>query len=179
MTPSSACNDRVAIGRKCGQTGNGVKRFTFLPALFLLTLLSQAWADTLVLKSGENKKGKVVEEMDSLVLLKQEDGLVVPVQRSNISSLEKDAEDAGSPKDPVNAHSKKPHKLLAIGEGIAPAGQKKKTSGQGLSFDAITAFLERWLTEHPGLQKKMKDLTFGSEGQSKDLEKLAESAQQS
>lgn len=161
----------------------------FFTLFFLAAPL--ALADTLVYKTGENIKGKILDEDDAHVLFKREDGLVVDVPRSKITIVDKDIVSDAAPQGAVNvfteAPNKKPYKLLVVGDSSAPESPRKKASsdasanspgtGSNISFEAIAKFIEKWLADHPEIEEKMKDFLDRSKGGSDELEKMAKALQ--
>ena len=144
-------------------------------ALFLF-VVQTASADTLILKSGESKKGKVLGESKGQVLFERaEDRMVIELPKSSISIVGRD-EDNGSTtkKRYVNFFSE-------------PSKDKKRqrtdaaddrASVQAELFTKFENFIMRWIEEHPGVGQKIQEALAKSKSKSDQLDELVKAAKQ-
>lgn len=158
-------------------------------------LISQTvMADTVLLKTGESKKGKVLEETESKVLFdSQETGSVVEIPKISITLIDRDVLDgpskgsvsffSESPKSKRSKedHSSKMRKSLAIMEdgdsqtGLAP----KDPLGQAEQFKRLEQIIEKWLAAHPEFMKVLRDVVEKFKSKSDEMDKVVKVAQNS
>ena len=164
-------------------------------ALVLCLVCEPAFADTLVMKSGENKKGKILEETEKSVLFNsQADGVVTEVPKSDISIVDHDP----APGEPQKSKflsefsttvPKKRYQSLAIKKDEAPPdkdplsffakpGNKQAPSDQSASFQAFTKMIIDWLSAHPETQKLLPEWLGKLKSKEGELDKLAKVAKE-
>ncbi len=169
------------------------------PAVFLLLFFCQvALADTLVLKSGENKKGKILEEGETKILFdSQKDGMVIEVPRSNISIVDRDEglKQKGflqtfstSPKNKKikknfwggEDEEEKQSKTIFSESGVEakPMFNVESSADHGFSFDSIEKMIDHWLQDHPETNKLIQEWKARFKDQSEDLEKMVRVAKE-
>ena len=157
-------------------------------ATLLFTVASTAFADTVRLKSGEMKTGKVLVDSDDQVLLKSdEDGAVVEIPRRTISILERDP--GGQKKGGVGFVSTvPPSKRIAwparsFGEPLVKpksgdataSGSYLKDFDQAAAFGKLEEMFEAWMSKHPEFRKWFEDFADKSMKKNDELDKLVQS----
>ena len=157
-------------------------------AFFAILLLSAscAFADTLVLKSGEKKQGKILEDDNKRILFKQTDGMVVEVPRSTISIVDHEWTNADLKKHgflslfSTPPPSKKKHQFLVVGDSVGPPEHQEpgQQLNQAASFGKFETFIERWLKEHPAFTKHLEETIQKFKGKEADMDELVKAAKQ-
>ena len=162
---------------------------------FTLFVFFSSWAsaDTLVLKSGERKTGKVLEETDKRILLEEPGGLVVEVPRPAISIFDHDGNiSGGQRKGSVSFFSTPPRKKKPSpppDAGITPEVKEwaqgmpsdkargvKKPFDQAGSFEALEKFIERWVREHPEMAKVIQETMTKFNHKSDEMDRVVAEA---
>ena len=168
-----------------------MKRAWVVFAALLLLPLS-ASADTLVLRSGQNKKGRVVHETDKQILFdSQTDGAVIEVQRSDISILDRDpgaaAEQNKGSVSFFTTSEKKKKRAKSFFDG--PETGKEPTSteeearsegkpDQAAMFGVMENYFQDWLKKNPEMEKFLSELVQKFKGKSEDFDQAVEAAKQ-
>jgi hypothetical protein len=169
------------------------------PVLLLCFVCEAALADTLVMKSGENKKGKIIEETEKAVLFNsQEDGAVIEVPKASIAIVDRDLQSGTPPpKGSVQIFSTPPKKkknkilwelenppaekpsLAASSDGPAPVAPKIDMGGQEKNFQSFMKLIEDWVRNHPEAEKYIQEWMkkfAGNQGEVEKLIKVADEA---
>ena len=165
-----------------------------LRTVFLFLLVCQtAFADTLVMKSGDNKKGKILEETDTKILFQSKaEGLVVEVPKSDISIIDRDESlkqkgfvqlfSSPPPKKKKKRNWLDPEIPGASEKNISPT--KKASASEEESFDPESAFqsvqktLLDWLQTHPEAKKFIREWMKKFNGKSDEMDKLMRAAKE-
>ena len=165
--------------------------------LLLCFVCETSFADTLVLKSGESKKGKVLEETEKSVLFNsQADGLVTEVPRSEIAIVDKDVTSGSAPaKGSVQFFSVAPKKqevkkksffeMLEKEGGDATEKSletkrsqegKEEAPDQAAVLQPLIKVIAGWLHNHPEAENYVQEWKERSKNNKEDLDKLAKTA---
>ena len=164
--------------------------------LLLCLVCEVSFADTLVMKSGENKKGKILEETEKSILFNsQADGVVVEVPRYNIAIIDKDLPEGKVPakgslqvfsaiprKKADEASSENPLKdkrplEILLGKDLPSSPQKKK-SDQAASFQSFTKLIEEWIRSNPEAEKYIQEWMTKFKIREEELDKVIKVAQE-
>ena len=165
-------------------------------AVFLLCLICEtAFADTLVMKSGENKKGRILEETEKSVLFNCEaDGVVVEVPKNTIAIVDRDIQNQESPsKGSVQVFSVPPKKktkwvprepeqegdLIAMPPNKPVSGDPNDPlAGQAANFQSFVKLIEDWVRSHPEAEKYIQEWMKKFSGKEDEIEKLIKTAKE-
>ena len=159
-----------------------------------------AQADTLVMRSGEKKTGKIIEENETHVLFKQPGGVVADIPKSAIAIFDREFSDKDLPKKngfvslfsttPRKDEDTKKYALLAIGDSVGPKKSPVPRSEEKMALpkgdaDRIATFqkmqdiLEHWMSAHPEWAKNIQGMMDKFKGKSGDLDELVVAAKKS
>ena len=171
-----------------------MKRAVIIFTLLFLTAGS-SWADTIVLKSGENKKGNIIEEgSDKILFNSTTDGAVIEIPRSDITILDKDPSSGSIAKKgsvsffteaPKKAREKRTRQVLhvngdssvqAVEEEVVP--DKKDLLADVASITSLEEYIDEWLKDHPEAKKIVDDFKKKFQANSDELDKAIVSAKQ-
>ena len=142
--------------------------------LSLCFVCEVSFADTLVMKSGESKKGKILEETEKTVLFNSAaDGAVLEIPKSSVAIIDREVRsDSEPPKGSVQLFSAPPKKKKAkaltdrppttmdILLGKQPTeAPKKEIVHKESSLNAMMKWIAEWLDSHPEAQKMVQEIT--------------------
>lgn len=140
--------------------------------VWIILLLSfsgkNCFADTLVMKSGENKKGKILEVTKDTVLFNSQTlNYVVEVPRKDISMIDRD--DPATRIAPLESQKK----LLGEAEkmGIKLPTKNGAVDQEGL-FQTVVKMAEDWMLSHPEAEKFILYWVKIFKGKSDQLEEM-------
>lgn len=153
----------------------------------LFVVCSYAWADTLLLRSGETKKGKLIEQIGDTYLFESgSDGAVIEVPVADVSILDRDPGSQNLTHEFVSLISEKKKELATKSEKSLNSLDLDKLSDgvtfedkKGSFFNKMELMLMEWLQKHPeaqGFFKKVVDNDQKSQEEILKLKKIAESS---
>ncbi len=167
-------------------------RRPLLILVMVLLLCPTAWADILLMKSGEYKRGKILKETEDEILFKSEnDNAIVVVRRPTISLIEKETPpEQMESKGSLSMISAVPMKKSPVEKrDWLPAGGKNekvdpikdqsllKDVDQSKLMDQLEAFLQKALTKYPQLSGWYTELKAKTENNKQEMEKLSKIAE--
>ena len=159
--------------------------------LLLCFVCSVSFADTLVMKSGENKKGKIIQETDKTVLFNsQADGLVVEIPKSSIAIVDRDV--SKTPQGALQFFSAAPRKSKAVIDLPPPnigsaqpdleeppaAEPEPPVSGQAAAMQTLLKKVEDWVRSHPEAEKYIQSWAGKFKGNQDEVDKLVKKAKE-